>query len=269
MKRVALIGYGAIGRSIAAKMLLVDSAHTQLVAVQMRDYQLAPGRVELPAAVLVTSSIDELLAAEPDIVIEAASHEAVAQWGPAVLGRGCEFFVLSSGALAVDDLRETLAAEARRGGGHLSIPCGALAGFDGLLSLREAGLTQVIYRSTKPPTAWRGTEAETVCDLDGLDESLVIFRGSARQAALRFPPNANLAVAVALAGVGLDATEVELVADPNARGNTGHLLARSEKAVLDVKLSNTAFDSNPKTSEITGFSVVAALTNRSGFIRYQ
>ena len=269
MKRVALIGYGAIGRSIAARMLQVGSAHLKLVAVQMREYQLESGRLELPPELLATSRIEELLATAPDVVIEAASHEALAQWGPTVLGTGCELFVLSTGALAADELREKLSLEARRGGGQLSIPCGALAGFDGLLSLREAGLTQVTYRSTKPPAAWRGTEAETVCDLDGLQEARVIFQGSAREAALRFPRNANLAVAVALAGVGLDTTQVQLVADPRARGNSGHLVARSHSAVLDVEVTSTAFDSNPKTSEITGLSVVAALTNRAGLIRYQ
>jgi aspartate dehydrogenase len=269
MKRVALIGYGAIGRSIAAKMLLDNSGPARLVAIQMREYQLARGRLEVPPEVLATSRIEETLGAAPDIVIEAASHEAVAQWGPAVLGHGCELFVLSTGALAADELRETLFAQAQRSGGYLSIPCGALAGFDGLRSLREAGLTQVSYRSTKPPAAWRGTEAETVCDLDSLQESRVIFRGSAREAARRFPRNANLAVAVALAGVGLDTTEVQLIADPRARGNSGHLVARTENAVLDVELTGMAFDSNPKTSEITGLSVVAALTNGSGFIRYK
>jgi aspartate dehydrogenase len=269
MKRVALIGYGAIGHSIATKMLLDNSGPARLVAIQMREYQLARGRLELPPEVLATSHIEETLAAAPDIVIEAAGHEAVAQWGPAVLKHGCELFVLSTGALAADELRETLLADARSGGGYLSIPCGALAGFDGLLSLREAGLKQVSYSSTKPPAAWRGTEAEAVCDLESLRDSRVIFQGSAREAASRFPRNANLAVAVALAGVGLDSTEVELIADPRARGNSGRLVARTNNAVLEVELSGVAFESNPKTSEITGLSVVAALANGSGIIRYK
>jgi len=269
MKRVALVGYGAIGRSIAGRLLQSPTTEVELTAVCMREHQLTLGRFELPPHVLATSRLEEMLAKLPDIVVEAASHAAVAECGATVLDRGCELFVLSAGALAVDELRELMITRARRNGGRISIPCGALAGFDGLLSLREAGLTAVTYRSTKPPAAWRGTEAEGIVDLGNLQQPCVIFSGSAREAALRFPKNANLAVAVALAGVGLETTRVELVADPHCVGNAGYLLAQGRNSELEVRLTNSAFENNPKTSEITGLSVVAALANRSAVIRYE
>ena len=38
----------------------------------------------------------------------------------------------------------------------------AVAGLDGLLAARTAGLRRVLYTSIKPPVAWDGTPAETI-----------------------------------------------------------------------------------------------------------
>jgi aspartate dehydrogenase len=47
----------------------------------------------------------------------------------------------------------------------------------------------------------------------------VVFEGNAREAALKFPKNTNLAAAIALAGIGFDATRVRIVADPTISEN--------------------------------------------------
>jgi aspartate dehydrogenase len=48
-----------------------------------------------------------------------------------------------------------------------------------------------------------------------LTNAQIFFRGSAREAAYRFPVSANVAAISALAGIGFDRMNVELVADPN------------------------------------------------------
>ncbi len=267
MKRVSIVGYGAIGESVARELLRSPRA-VSLQSICVRPARLAECRAAMPDYVRVTSDMDEVLAAKPDIVIEAAGHEAVLIAGRPALKQGSDLYVLSVGALADEAVRGQLTEQARVGSSQLMIPCGALAGFDGLLALRERGLKSVHYTSTKPPAAWRGTAIERQHDLDGLTEPLVFFDGNAREAALQFPRNANLAAAVAIAGVGFDATRVRLVADPGASGNTGRLVAEADSTRLDLTLSGSSFGDNPKTSEITSMSVVAALHNAAAVIRF-
>src|SRR5260370_19337106 len=85
--------------------------------------------------------------------------------------------------------------------------------------MRLSGLTSVRYRSRKPPLAWRGSVAERVADLGTLAKPTVLYKGTAGEAALLYPQNANVAAAVALAGLGFESTQVELVADLGAGGN--------------------------------------------------
>lgn len=268
VKRVALVGYGAIGQSIVEILNREKSPGVQLVAICARAAQLEACRAVAPSGTLVTTEFEQIWQAVPDVVIEAAGHAAVQSYGCVTVGRGCDFYVLSTGVLASDEVRAALTRCAVQGGGRIMIPSGALAGFDGLLSMRHAGLTSVTYTSTKPPAAWLGTLAEESCDLHALTEAVTFFTGSAKDAALRFPRNSNLAATVAIAGLGLERTQVRLVADPAAIHNTGHLFAESDISLLDVKVTGIGFDANPKTSAITGMSVLAALANQAAEMQF-
>ena len=131
------------------------------------------------------------------------------------------------------------------------------------MSLRRAGLLSVTYVSAKPPSAWRGTPAEDVLDLENLARRTIFFSGSSEVAALNYPKNANLAATIAMAGIGFERTQVQLVADPGLTKNVGTILAVSEASVLELSLTSEASPSNPKTSVITAMSVLALLDNRA------
>ncbi len=55
-----------------------------------------------------------------------------------------------------------------------------------------------------------------------MTQPTVFFSGSAREAALNFSANANVAATIALCGIGMDATQVQLVVDPNTTQFTSH-----------------------------------------------
>jgi aspartate dehydrogenase len=268
MSRIGLIGYGAIGRSIARALSNGGAAELSLVAVCTREEQRATARDDVSDNTLVTTSVEELLDASPDLVVEAAGHNVVVEYGCEVLRGGRDLYVLSSGILANEEVASRLRSAALMGDSQVVIPAGALAGFDGLLSLKQAGLRSVTYTSTKPPAAWRGTEAEKYCDLDEITDAREFLAGSAREIALKFPKNANLAASVAFASLGFDRTRVHLIADPSARNNVGRITAISDRARLDVTMESGGFGENPKSSEITADSVLAALRNRSKSIRF-
>lgn len=249
---VALIGYGAIGRVVAAEV--------PVAAVLVRPGRAQAARAALPEAAAV-ESVEELDRIGPAVVVECAGQGAVAEHGEAVLARGMDLMVISTGAFADEALFDCLCETAARARSRILVPAGATAGLDGLLALRAGGLDSVLYVSSKPPRSWLGTPAEEVCDLDSLTEPTVIYSGPAADAARLFPKNANLAVTVALAGLGLHETRVELVADPSLTGNVGRITAAGRLGEMSVTMANRAMPDNPKTSMVTAYSIIAALSS--------
>ena len=198
----------------------------------------------------------EMIAVEPDVVIEAAGHEALRAIGPAVVASGADLIVAAVGALADEDFADTL-REAARDGGRVIVPPGAVAGLDGLVAARSAGLERVTYSSYKPPHAWRGTRAEKIVDLDHADDEVVFFTGSAREAALHFPQNANVGAAVSIAGLGMDETRVRLISSRKVDDPLGVIEAEGGFGRFRFECLAKASPSNPKTSAITADSLLA------------
>jgi aspartate dehydrogenase len=196
--------------------------------------------------------------------VECAGQEALRAHGAAILAAGIDLMPIATGAFADHDFRGRMIETARASGARILIPAGATAGLDGLGALAAGGLERVIYISTKPPHAWRGTPAEQAVDLDRVTAATVFYEGPADQAALAYPRNANLAATVALAGAGFERTTVRLVADPQATGNASAIEAEGTFGTLSVKLSGPAMADNPRTSAVTALSIVRALRNEAG-----
>lgn len=257
MTRIGLIGYGSIGRAVAGCLRAAgqDRALVGVLVSPARAAQLGAEGID------AVGSLDALLARRPEVVAEVASQDAVAAYGPAILEAGCDLLVVSSGALADPALHERLTAAARCAGRRVLVVPGAVGGIDAIAAMGRDGLARVTYRSRKPPAAWKGTPAEQAADLDRLDGPLVFYRGSAREAALRYPRNANVAATVALAGLGFERTMVELVADPAAPGNVHEIEAEGTSGRIALRLEGRPMPDNPKTSRLTALSVARALMN--------
>ena len=252
--RIGLIGYGAIGRALDAR-LAADPDAPQIVAILVR-----PGRTDTTDAPLV-GDVAALLEARPDLVVECAGQQAAALFGPDVLAAGIDLVVASVGALADPATEAGLRQAATIGGSRIIVPAGAVAAVDGLAAARLAGLSSVTYTSRKPPLAWRGTHAETLVDLDRLTEETVLYEGSAREASRLFPKNANVATTVALAGIGFEATQCRIVADPHAAGNCHEVDAEGAFGTLSLRLQIAPSPDNPKTSYLTVLSLERLIRN--------
>jgi aspartate dehydrogenase len=256
--KTALIGYGAIAQEICAAS--GPSAPFEVRQVLVRPERLAQVAGQLPAGTSAIATLDEL-APDIDIVLECAGHAAVRQFGPICLSRGIDFGLVSAGVLADAALLENLQETARGSVARMVVVPGAIGGIDALAAAGE-GLEHVLYTGRKPPQSWAGSPAEARFDLAKIDRPTPVFEGTARAAAVAFPKNANVVATVALAGIGFERTEVTLVADPNATGNTHEIVATGSQFKFDYKTSGTALPANPKTSALTALSAMRVLAHR-------
>jgi aspartate dehydrogenase len=202
-----------------------------------------------------------------DVVADCAGVPGLAAHGPALLARGFRLVTLSAAALADPALEAQLRAAADSGGGQLVVAAGAIGAVDALAAARVGGLDHVRYTGRKPPQGWAGTPAEAMADLAALTEPLVHFEGTARDAARRYPRNANVAATIALAGAGFEATTVRLVADPAATANTHGLEAEGAFGRLDATFEARALPDNPRSSALAAMSMVRALRDEVASLR--
>jgi aspartate dehydrogenase len=255
--RVALIGCGAIGTSVLE--LLKGDAALEVVAIVVPADGVAAAQKLVPG-VQVSSSVPST---GIDLVVETAGHAAIEEHVLPALARGMPCIVASVGALSAAGLAEKLEAAAVAGRTQVQLIAGAIGGIDALAAALIGGLDSVRYTGRKPPQAWKGTPAEQGHDLDALTQETVIFEGSAREAALLYPKNANVAATVSLAGLGLDKTLVRLIADPATTENVHTVEAEGAFGSFELTMRNKPLAANPKTSALTVYSAVRALRNRA------
>lgn len=269
--RLALIGYGNIATTLLTQLGQQLGGSLGAVSILARPNAAGAAQAGLDSAFAdlapersVCTDLPGLLAAGPDLVVECAGHSAVQAFVPDLLRAGIDVVLVSIGALADSALHDRLRDAARNGGARLILPAGAVGGVDLLAALAPAGGLQVTYRGTKPPMAWAGTPAADTLDLETLDHAAVFFAGTARQAASDFPKNANVAATLALAGAGFEATQVELIADPQAPGNIHEYQVSSPLARYSMRIENLPSAGNAKTSVSTVYSVLREIRNRIG-----
>jgi aspartate dehydrogenase len=254
--KVAVVGYGAIGS------FLIEGLHVE-PAIEVTAVFAVPA--PRSATVPVVRSIEELLSTGPDLVVECAGHQALKEAGEIVIHAGVDLLVASVGALA-DPILEGSLRRAASTGGRLIIPGGALGGVDALSAAREAGLETVEYTGRKAPAAWKGTAADDLIDLASISSASTFLECDARTAALRFPQNANVVAAIALAGIGFEKTKVRLIVDPAASGNHHTFTARGAFGEISTSIRSITLPSNPKTSVLAPFSLLQTIKKRAGLI---
>ena len=254
-----LIGCGAMGRTVLQQLAQDPVVGVRYVLVPVRRRQVLQD--ELGAGVQVICGLDEL-GVLPDFAVECAGHEALAGVVPELLRLGVDTIVASVGALAEPGMPEALERAAAQGNAQLTLVSGAIPGIDALAAAARTPLEWVSYIGRKPPSGWLGTPAEQVVDLATLNAATVIFEGSAREGARLYPKNANVAAVVALAGIGFDRTQIQLIADPFVTRNTHRLRAWGEFGELDATVAAQALAGNPKTSALAAYSIVLAVRHR-------
>jgi aspartate dehydrogenase len=261
--RVAVVGLGAIGRRVVEALDRgLDGLVLTAVSVQdpakHRDFLATLAR---PPAILPIESLSGVA----DLVIECAPSSLLRSIVLPFVSKGKTAVVLSAGALLKhDDLIEI----AKRSGGQIVVPTGALIGLDAVTAAAEGTIHSVRMITRKPVRGLAGAPylVENHIDIESITEPLKIFDGTAREAARGFPANLNVAVALSLAGIGPDRTRLEIWADPALTRNTHRIEVESDSAGFTMSIENIPSE-NPKTGRITALSVIACLRKHRSPLR--
>ncbi|MDX6751894.1 aspartate dehydrogenase [Geminicoccaceae bacterium 1502E] len=264
--RIGLAGFGNVGQYLARALDSGALPHARLTAVTARDLDRAARNAEALTSRPAIVPLEELCA-HADIVVECATAGALPEIARAVLGRGRQLVLVSAGGMpAFPDMVDF----AERHGGRIRIASGALPGLDSVRGAAEGTLCSVRLTSRIKPNSFIG---EPYLEARGLDfsepprEAVQVFSGSAREAALAFPRHFNVAIALSLAGLGLERTMVEIWADPDIPGAQHLVEVEAEEIVLTMRSQNFPSPTNPKTSRAVGPSILAALRSMTATLQ--
>lgn len=251
--RVGLIGLGSIGAAIARYLVEGRATGVSICGALVRDVS----RTRRAGTIATYTSLDELLARSPDIVVEAAGRDAVRAFGPPVLAAGYDLLLTSVGALGDSPTLEKMLAAAKIGRSRLEYVSGSIGGLDAIAAAAVGGLDAVTITTSKP--------ARTLlppADAESLTGPREIFAGTARRAAELYPESLNVAAALSLAGVGFDKTRVRVIADASIMTNQHVITASGAFGTLTFSIHGQPSEDNPRTARLVAMSVVHALASR-------
>lgn len=268
--KLALLGGGTIARLVLSHLRSGSLPGVEVIAICGRSPTSPAAAFAKECAIPYVLGTEALVRTAPEVVLEAASHEAVREHLVSLLEAGMSVIVLSAGALADDKLRADAARAAAKSGATLYVPSGGIGGLDALKTACIAGVDEVTIQIAKPPAAWKGipfVDALGV-DLGSLSTAVTLFEGPAREGVPHFPQNVNIAAVLSLAGIGFDRTRMRVVADPALRLNTHTIQVSGKSGRFSVVLENVPAPANPKTSWLACYSALAALRELGAAVRY-
>ena len=242
---IGLVGCGSIGRRLAQEIQHRFEGQARLIGIYDRNPKAAESLLRhLGGSIPILTPVK--LARRCQLLIEAASAQAVGELLPLAIKHRRSLLVMSTGGLLQ---HQRLVRKARSLQIPLYVPSGALGGIDAIKAGAIGKLRSVTLTTRKPPKAF---------GLKGIAAPRQLFQGSAQQAVKKFPQNINVSATLALAGLGPTRTRVRIVADPTLRHNIHEVVAVGSFGRLTVRTENRP-SSNPKTSELAVLSAAATL----------
>jgi aspartate dehydrogenase len=256
--RVALAGFGTVGQELARRLCAGAIPAMRLTAIAARD--LAKARANSAALeprplVVPVAELPE----HAEVIVECATGEALPEIARAALGAGRILVPVSVGGLAA---HPEVLEWASQHGGRIRVATGALPGLDAIRAAAEGEIGSLRLSSRIRPDS---LVREAYIRERGFDftrplkEPVQVFEGTAREAALAFPKHFNVAVTLSLAGIGLDRTEVVVLADPDVPGAVHNVEVDAADLQLSLTSRNRPSATNPRTSRAVAPSIMAAL----------
>lgn len=201
-KKVGIIGFGTIGKYVFEKL-----SETQVEIAFIYDVQACTDK---RIAGIFTNSADDVAkkcAQGLDLVIETATSQAVVELAQVVLEH-TDMIVFSTTAFADEEFLNQIKHICHTYKHNLYVPHGAILGLDGIFDGKDVLKAVTITTTKRPENLGRTDSSRTV-----------VYEGSTRNACKMYPRNVNVHAGVALAGLGFDKTQSNIISDPASPGN--------------------------------------------------
>jgi aspartate dehydrogenase len=236
-KKVGLIGAGAIGTVLAEAIERKLVACDELVVFDVDIAKAEHLKNTLKFPISIAKSLDELLAAKPTVIVEAAGQGAVKEYYEQLLASNSELIIMSTGALLNLNINS-----------RVHFPSGAIGGLDAIASAANAGIDEITLTSRKNPKAFgKANTKETI-----------VYEGVAEDAAKLFPREMNVAATLDLT-VKPVKVHVRVVSDPEVTRNTHEIDVKWRYGEMLLRFANQPHPDNPHTSALAAWAAIRLL----------
>ncbi|MFC0301260.1 aspartate dehydrogenase [Virgibacillus soli] len=253
MIKIGLIGVGNLGQFLLEKInkehILAGYTISAICDERVKAIHTMPALAKA-YHVKAYDQLDDFLNADIDLVVECANVTAVQQYALQILAKK-NLLAISVGAFVSSSFYEKVLATTQKQRTKLYLPAGAIGGLEVIQAAKVLGGLKAITITTRKPI-------HAFADIDTTKET-IIFQGLAVEAIERFPQNANVAITLSLAGLGVQQTKVKIIADPTVSQNIHTIQASGAFGKMDITLENNPLPMNPKTSYLTALSIIATL----------
>jgi len=265
-KKISIIGCGAIGSELA---LSVDGDMGKNVAL-LSLFDIRPDNAKTVKSKLsnndpvifdnFSSYVNSESFKDVELVIEAASQNALTSYLNQLILSKKDVLVMSVGAFANSEFFSEVIKNVDDNDVNIYVPSGAIAGIDALKSVKDS-ISYVTLTTTKNPNSLKDSPffKKNNFTVDSIKKRTLIFEGSAIEAVQNFPANVNVAALLGLAGIGVEKTKVNVIADPSLRINKHEIKVIGKFGELIVRVKNIPSSTNPKTSYLAILSVIECL----------
>jgi len=260
LKRIGLLGCGAIGTQIA---IAIDTGiiPAQLTHIFDSDKKNAESLLtKLKQKPTIVENAHLLSSNHVDLVVEAASQQAVSDNALSILQNRRDLMIMSAGALLDESVFEIISNACSEFKKTVYLPSGAISGIDAIKSARNE-LESVTITTIKHPRSLKGAKffETSEFDLDNISDETTIFEGTASEAVRLFPKNVNVSALLSLAGMGSHETMVKVVVNPTTNKNIHKIEAEGKFGKITTIVENTPDITNPKTSRLAILSAIETL----------
>lgn len=265
-KNISIIGCGAIGSELALsvdKMMIENVTISSLLDIKLENAEILKSKLSNNNPIVFNNFSDYIKSdtfKDVDLVVEAASQNALTSYLNPIILLKKDILVMSVGAFANPDFFSQVIKNVEKNDINLYVPSGAIAGIDAIKSVRSS-ISYVTLTTTKNPNSLKDSPffKKTNLTVDSIKKRTLIFEGSAIEAVQNFPANVNVAALLGLAGIGVEKTKVNVIADPSLRINKHEIKVIGKFGELIVRVKNVPSPANPKTSYLAILSVIESL----------
>ena len=260
MTRIGILGCGSIGTQIA---IAIDTGKIPATLTHIFDEDKKKSELLVSKLIQKPEIVENvhLLSSNPvDIIVEAASQDAVSDNALSILQNRRDLLIMSAGALLDEAVYEIISDACKELKKTVYLPSGAISGLDAIKAVKDE-LDSVILTTTKHPNSLKDAPffEKFKINLDDISEPSTIFEGTASEAVRLFPKNINVSALLSLVGLGSHETIVKIIADPNTTKNTHTITSSGKFGRITTIVENIPDTNNPKTSRLAILSAIETL----------